>query len=315
MNPIVVVVIAAAVFILGMLCGISIYFFKFTFERKPQKDIEGFMDDRFEIIPECGKEMYITGRKWLESADKQPLEIKSRDGLTLRGEFIENPNARGIVAMFHGYRSIPQADFTAALKDVYDLGYSLFLANQRACGASEGKYITFGVNERYDCVDWIEELNCRYGAETPIFLDGISMGAATVLAATDLSLPANVRGVIADCGYTSPSEILTHVMRRWFKLRRFPFYYTVALIVKLKLKFGFKDFSTEDVMTRCNIPIFFAHGEDDDFVPYKMSVRNYEACAAPKRFFSAKGAGHGEAYLIDPDGYKKALEEFLEVYG
>ena len=37
-----------------------------------------------------------------------------------------------------------------------------------------------------------------------IFLCGISMGCATTLMAAGLDLPDNVKGIIADCGFTSP---------------------------------------------------------------------------------------------------------------
>ena len=40
---------------------------------------------------------------------------------------------------------------------------------------------------------------------TKIFLlCGISMGCATTLMAAGLDLPDNVKGIIADCGFTSP---------------------------------------------------------------------------------------------------------------
>ena len=47
-----------------------------------------------------------------------------------------------------------------------------------------------------------------------MYLDGISMGAATVLMASEFDLPASVRGIIADCGYTSPRDILKKVIRQ-----------------------------------------------------------------------------------------------------
>ena len=42
---------------------------------------------------------------------------------------------------------------------------------------------------------------------------GLSMGAATVLMASELELPSNVIGIIADCGYTSPGAIVRKVSR------------------------------------------------------------------------------------------------------
>ena len=61
-----------------------------------------------------------------------------------------------------------------------------------------------GVKERYDARDWAVWAKSHFGPEVPIFLMGVSMGAATVLLAAGLDLPANVCGIVADCGYTSP---------------------------------------------------------------------------------------------------------------
>ena len=60
-----------------------------------------------------------------------------------------------------------------------------------------------------------------------------------------------------------------------------------------------------------NIPVFFAHGTDDSFVPVSMTYENYKACTAPKRLFIVPGAEHGLSYRVDPDGYRKAVEEFF----
>ena len=48
------------------------------------------------------------------------------------------------------------------------------------------------------------------------------MGAATVLLSLGTDLPGNVKGVVADCGFTSPWEIVRHVAKRDFHLPAFP---------------------------------------------------------------------------------------------
>ena len=58
----------------------------------------------------------------------------------------------------------------------------------------------------------IDTLMPRAGqGPAPVYLAGVSMGATSVLMATALPLPANVRGVIADCGFTSPRAIMAQV--------------------------------------------------------------------------------------------------------
>ena len=58
--------------------------------------------------------------------------------------------------------------------------------------------------------------------------------------------------------------------------------------------------------------MIFFHGEDDDFVPCRMSIRNYEACSAPKQLVTVPGAGHGLSFPVAPEDYLKALREFFD---
>ncbi len=60
--------------------------------------------------------------------------------------------------------------------------------------------------ERYDLLEWINWVNRQPFVGLPIYLFGLSMGAATVLMTAGEALPDNVHGIIADSGYTSPRD-------------------------------------------------------------------------------------------------------------
>ena len=77
------------------------------------------------------------------------------------------------------------------------------------------------MKERFDCRDWAEYAVRLAGEDCNLYLSGISMGCATVLMAAGLPLPANVRAIIADCGFTSPKEILKTVLNRDYHLPAF----------------------------------------------------------------------------------------------
>ena len=63
------------------------------------------------------------------------------------------------------------------------------------------------------------------------------------------------------------------------------------------------------------MPVIFFHGEADDFVPCEMSKENYQVCASPKRVVTIKGAGHGLAYLVDPERYLDEICDFFTENG
>lgn len=249
----------------------------------------------------------------IESSDAIPYEevaIASHDGLRLVGRYYESRPGAPVQIQCHGYRSHPIRDFSGGLQLALKNGYNVLLISQRAHGKSEGKCLSFGVLERQDVLSWVNYVNNRFGPDTPVFLVGISMGAATVTMASELALPANVAGIIADCGYSSPKKIIQKVMA--------DMHYPVSLLyplVRLAGKvfggFDIEDAASETALAKCRIPVLFIHGEDDLFVPCSMSRDNYTACASPKQLLTVPGAGHGISYMIDEKAYCETVTEFL----
>ena len=184
--------------------------------------------------------------------------------------------------------------------------------DQRACGESEGTYITFGVKERQDVLAWARYMDGRLGGQVPLVLEGLSLGAATVMMAADLPLPASVRGIIADCGFTSPWDIIAHCARLWYRLPAFPLVHLLSAYTRLRAGFGYRDCSTLDTLARSSLPVLFIHGGEDRFVPTYMTEQNYEAAAGWKRKRVVPGACHAMSYPTDQAGCQKALLEFMD---
>ncbi len=252
------------------------------------------------------------GREWFLGMNPEKVEIVSYDGLRLRGLYLEHPEAKGTIILMHGYRMDGYTDFTCVYKKYYDLGYSLLNAFQRAHADSEGEYITFGIKERFDCRDWAVYISDRFGAGHRIVLDGLSMGAATVLMASALDMPENVKGIIADCGFTSPWDQLVFLMKTKYHLPVHPLLDLADLFARIIGGFSLKGFSTLEAMKENALPVLFLHGEDDLFVPMAFSVRAFELCSAPKRLVTVPNAAHGVSYLVDPETCNRELERFLD---
>ena len=234
------------------------------------------------------------------------------DGVRLHGQYYETAPGAPVQILFHGYRGAGERDFSRGLPFALEYGHNALLVDQRAHGQSGGRCLTLGVKERYDCLAWIRYVIDRFGPDTEIVLVGISMGAATVLMAAGLELPDNVKGVVADCGYTAPADILRHVIGR-MGLPVWLFFPMVRIGGRLYGGFDPAAASAADAMTRCTVPVCFIHGEGDDFVPCDMSRENYRRCAAAqKRLITVPRAGHGLSYLTDPDRYTAEMRSFLE---
>ena len=249
----------------------------------------------------------------VRSLPRQEFSVTSFDGLTLHGKFFEYAPGAPIELMFHGYRGTAERDLSGGVQRCFLLGRSALIVDQRTSGKSGGHTISFGINERKDCLAWVDFLVEHFGPDVKIILTGISMGAATVLTAAGMTLPKNVIGVLADCGYTSAKDIIETVCRQ-IHLPPKVIYPFIKLGAKIYGDFDLEELSPVESMKKCKIPVIFYHGEDDAFVPCSMSRENYEVCTAPKRLVTVPGAGHGLACIIDNKGYLQALDEFSREY-
>ena len=185
------------------------------------------------------------------------------------------------------------------------------MPDQRAHGKSQGKTISFGVKERRDCALWVDYLTNRLGKDIKIILVGLSMGAATVMMASDIVPPENVKGIIADCGFSSPADILKEVAAQMHYPVK-PTYFFLRLGARIFGGFDPEEHSAVKSLRHTSIPVLFIHGENDDFVPCRMSRECHDACASKKQIFTVKNAAHGTSYYLNTEGYGKTVSDFLD---
>lgn len=250
--------------------------------------------------------------EWIEALPREEIEILSQDGLRLVGHYIRTQGAaRRLVVLFHGWRGSWTDDFGSIGRWLREIGSDLLLVEQRAQGASEGKYMGFGVLERWDVAQWLRYLEQERHNVLPVYLGGVSMGAATVLMAAGDPMPDFVKGVLADCGFTSPYEMLYEVGRKSLHMLEHPSMDYVNLMVKSHAHFGIREYSTLDSVRKTRLPVFFVHGLADDFVPCHMTQQAYEACASRKELLLVEGAGHVRSFFYDNEAYRQRAENFF----
>lgn len=301
-------VIAVAVLVTTLIC-FHMAFYSSPKGRQPKEEFPLPAGDVY--LPH--KERMIDFMKQTRALSCEEVSILSFDGLRLYGKYYECCPGAPIELMMSGYRGLAERDLCGGVQRSFKLNRNVLLIDQRACGKCDGTVITFGILERYDCLSWANYLYERFSKDIPVILTGVSMGAATVMMATQLSLPKNVVGVIADCGYSSPKEIICKVIQQ-MKLPVKPLYPFVKLAAKIFGHFDLEAASPLEAMGQCTLPVFFAHGEDDDYVPCDMTRRCFEACTGEKRLLTVPGAGHGLAYLLAPQEYVQVLKDMIPLY-
>ena len=251
--------------------------------------------------------------KWLKENNAQDVYILSSDGLRLHGLWVLNPEAKGTVVLTHGYRSTYLLDVSDAIPYYYSLGLNVLIPEHRSHGKSEGKFITFGVKESEDVLRWIEFHNSEYG-NIPLLLGGVSMGASTLLFLADRELPDNVKGIVADCGFTSPAAIISKVFRSVIHLPAAPSVWLADVYARIFAGFSLYEKDTRKILSNSRVPVLMIHGAEDGFVPCQMSRDGFGVCCEPKQLLVVDGADHGLSFLIDTAGYSSAVNSFINQY-
>ena len=141
---------------------------------------------------------------------------------------------------------------------------NLLFMEQRCCGDSEGKYITFGAMEQWDVQQWAIYVSERNKEKLPVYLYGQSMGASAVLMASGHTLPPEVKGLIADCGFHSMEGQMQDMAANWFHLPHIPLLLMeMDWFCSLLAGFHMKDADTTEAMKKNTRPVLFFHGEKD----------------------------------------------------
>ena len=251
--------------------------------------------------------------EWIKLARSLPhteVSIRSFDGLKLVGSYYEFEKGAPIDILFHGYRGCAAQDLSGGVYRCQQLGHNVLIVDHRAAGKSEGHVITFGINESRDALAWVNYVIQNIDPNAKILLGGISMGGATVMMTSAMELPENVKGTVADCGYTSAKEIIKKVIRD-MKLPDNVLYPFVRLGAILFGRFDPDSNSPIASMPNCRVPVIFFHGDEDAFVPMSMSEEAYAACSAPKHLVRTPGAGHGLCFMMDPPTYVAEIKQFF----
>jgi len=128
-------------------------------------------------------------------------------------------------------------------------------------------------------------------------------------------LPANVKCVIADCGYTSGWDQNVHMLKSKYHLPAFPILHIGDLLMRIKHHYSYKEASPIKYVAKATVPMLFIHGDQDEFVPFSMMQPLYEACSNPEKdFLVVVGAEHANSVLINPELYWQKVDSFIDQY-
>ena len=242
-----------------------------------------------------------------------PAEIwtlTSFDGFTLHATYYKPAReSHDWAILVHGYGR-DQTFANDYAEEYLKRGYNVLTPDLRACGTSEGIYLTMGALESRDVYDWVGKI-VEVDNNARIVLHGVSMGAATVMMTAALE-PENLIAVVEDCGYTSAYEMFTAQLDKIFGLPEFPIMPIVDIVSRIKTGVAISDAAPIKSIEKISAPILFIHGDADKLVPYEMMNRLYDAAKSPvKEKFTVTGAGHADSKPKNPAAYFDKIFNFL----
>ncbi len=301
-------VIICLLFLVILFFSVLYYIYRRTFY-VPRVDDNFHYDLSFIRASDEKKEEMLGMIRELAAIPYERVSIRSHDGLLLSARYYHVCDGAPVQIQCHGYRGSALRDFSGGARLARALGHNVLLIDQRAAAPSEGRTTTFGILEHQDVLGWVEYVNVRFCAP-PIFLVGISMGAATVLMCRSCPLPENVVGIIADCPYDTPSHIIAKIVGEI----GLPVRPTMVLIRMSARIFGHFDLCAHDplrAVTEGDVPVLLLHGEGDTFVPCSMSDSIARVAKGDFTYVSFPEAEHGLSFCTDPDRYRHTIQTFI----
>ena len=300
------IIVAVLALVLALSAGLYLFVF-FNHPDKHMKTGDCLSGQQYKNYDRLFLSYVNQVREW----EYKQVYIRSKDGKKLAARLFELSPEAPVAILMHGYKAEALNDFNAIMPILRKLGYTLLLVDQRACGKSEGLTVTFGIREREDCLSWVRYVQKKYGDDRKILLYGVSMGAATVMMASELGLPPCVQAIVEDCGYTTPREIILKTARD-MGLPADLLYPFARIGAWLFGHFDVEAASPLEAVSSMDRPILFIHGYHDGFVPYAMCSMLYDNCSAPKRMETFDRGEHAVSVYSDPWKYESVLTSFIK---
>ena len=242
--------------------------------------------------------------------------ITDDKGMKMHAWYVRAPQPTAATALLvHGYTNCGIRMMPLGCMYNHELGMNILLPDLKNAGRSDGDHFQMGWFDRCDVKRWANVCSSLFGDSVRIVVHGVSMGAATTMMLSgDDDVPSSVKLYVEDCGYTSVEDQFAKELKERFHLPRFPIIPLASALCKLRYGWSFSEASSLAQVKRCNKPMLFIHGANDDFVPTAMVYPLYRAKPADKTLWVVNGAAHARSYKIATQRYTEKVDSFLCVH-
>ena len=301
--------------IAALLVGGGFYMLNYALKPEGLETRSRQISDTYAYLYEDYMELY----SWIDSLRTtkalRDTVIQSHRGESLHALYVRAAQPTGRTAVIvHGYTDNAVRMLPIGHLYSHHLGYNILLPDLHAHGLSEGDAVQMGWLDRLDVLQWMDTANRLFGDSTRMVVHGVSMGAATTMMVSGEELPPYVKCFVEDCGYTSVWDEFKGELKNQFGLPAFPLLDVASWLCKLKYGWSFREASALEQVRKCTLPMFFIHGDADDFVPTWMVHPLYEAKPQPKELWLVPGAAHAVSYKENKAEYTCRVQDFVSKY-
>lgn len=216
----------------------------------------------------------------------EEINIQTKDNKSLNGVLFTSDSSKGLVFYLHGNAGCINS-WADVAKRYTDLNYDVFILDYRGYGKSEGS-----ISSEQQLFDDIQtsynEMKKKYNEDSIVVL-GYSIGTGP---ATKIASVNHPRLLILQAPYYSLVDMMNH---------------TYPIVPTFLLKYKFQ---TYKYIRDCKMPIVIFHGDQDEVVYYKSSIKLKKIMKDTDTLITLKGQGHNG--ITDNSEYISIIEKILK---
>ncbi|MGO9228128.1 MAG: alpha/beta hydrolase [Bryobacteraceae bacterium] len=241
------------------------------------------------------------------AATWKTVTVRAADGAVLEGWFAApstKPSGR-CVAVLHGIADsrLGAAGFAPMFLAE---GYSVLLPDSRGHGRSGGEFVTYGLLEKRDVVEWAHWM--RSAGCASVYGMGESLGASILIQAS--AVEPVFRAIVAECPFADLEAAGEIRVQRILHLPGWvakPIAWAIVAsgVTYARLRYGIdvSQVAPVEAMARTKTPILLIHGLADSRTPCWHSQRLAQANPAAVLWL-VPHANHVRASAADPTGFR-----------
>ena len=316
MTPVQVILIIAAIALFIALSGlIFMWIYVWGIAKKQYSEMFIRVDQdkwaRGNSCPENEEHsvMFNTGMKWGEenASYKEDVEITSKDGLKLKGEYFNFGYDRAALILAGRAETVLYCYYFADL--FKKAGCNVIVVDPRACGLSEGKYTTAGIKEGDDAGLWIDHIHEKYGIEK-FYIHGICVGSAEAIYVA-AAHQKYLKGIILEGPYSAFYKVLLMRTRNHGK-PTFPVCIQIAILYKKLAGVNVFQHKPIEEIKKVEVPALFLCGREDKSNSPDDFELIYNACGSKqKKFVWFDHGAHSHLRIVNLEKYDQEVIEFL----